>query len=87
MSNYTETKQYHIHRKGKFHFKNLVKNALTKNVQKKMVEAVQPFPLEAMQDFHSQYLSGFLAEKRDIEFDQLQSQCPSRNGELCLRSV
>ena len=83
---YTETKRYHVHRKGKFHFKNLVKNALTKNVQKKMVEAVQPFPLEAMQDFHSQYLSGFLAEKRDIEFDQLQANVRHEMGNYALEA-
>lgn len=83
---YTETKQYHVHRKGKFHFKNLVKNALTKNVQKKMVEAVQPFPLESMQDFHSQYLSGFLAEKRDIEFDQLKANVRHEMGNYALEA-
>ena len=30
----------------------------------KMVETVQPFPLEKAIDFKSQYLAGFQAEKR-----------------------
>lgn len=69
---YTETKQYAIYRQGKLSFKNLVKNALTKNVQKNMVTSVQPFPLDKAVSFHSQYLAGFQAEKRDIEFNALQ---------------
>jgi len=34
---YTETKQYAVHREGKLFFKELVKNALSKNTQQKMV--------------------------------------------------
>ncbi|MGM9903192.1 hypothetical protein A5844_002425 [Enterococcus sp. 10A9_DIV0425] len=70
---YTETKQYAIHREGKLSFKELVKNALSKNTQQKMVEAVQPFPLSKAIEFKSQYLAGFQAEKRDIEYQAIQS--------------
>lgn len=69
---YTETKQYEVRRAGKLKFRNLVKNALSKNVQQKMVESVQPFHLERAVKFKDQYLSGFQAEKRDIEYDKLQ---------------
>lgn len=68
---YTETKQFAVHRKGDFRFKDLVKNALSKNTQQKMVESVQPFPLENAIDFKNQYLAGFQAEKRDIEYQML----------------
>ncbi|MHC5218304.1 TFIIB-type zinc ribbon-containing protein [Enterococcus sp. LJL128] len=70
---HTETKQFAIRRKGKLSFKELVKNALSKNTQQKMVEVVQPFPLEQAVPFKSQYLSGFQAEKRDIEFEALKA--------------
>ncbi|MFV0559866.1 MAG: TFIIB-type zinc ribbon-containing protein [Enterococcus sp.] len=69
---YTETKQFAVKRKGNLSFKELVKNALSKNTQQKMVESVQPFPIQQAVDFKSQYLSGFQAEKRDIEFIDLR---------------
>lgn len=71
---YTETKQYQIHRKAHFIYQNLVENALSKNTQQAMVEGVQPFPVNEAIDFHSQYLAGFFAEKRDIEFENLQEK-------------
>lgn len=70
---YTETKQFAVHRKGALSFKELVKNALSKNTQQKMVEAVQPFLLDKAIDFKSQYLAGFQAEKRDIEYEAIKS--------------
>jgi len=69
---YTETKQFNVGRKGKLSFKELVKNALSKNVQQKMVAAVQPFLLERAVPFKSQYLAGFQAEKRDLEYESLK---------------
>lgn len=71
---YTETKQYAISRKGNLIFKELVKNALTKNTPQKMVASVQPFPLEKAVTFQNQYLAGFQAEKRDIEYDSLKDE-------------
>lgn len=71
---YTETKVYDFRRKGKIKLADLVKNALSKNVQQKMVQMVQPFPLEKAVKFKSQYLSGFQAEKRDIEMLDLQEE-------------
>lgn len=69
---YTETKQFDVQRQGKISFKELIKNALSKNVQQKMVEAVQPFLLDKAVSFKSQYLAGFQAEKRDIEYEAIQ---------------
>lgn len=74
---YTETKQFDVERQGKISFKELIKNALSKNVQQKMVEAVQPFLLDKAVAFKSQYLAGFQAEKRDIEYDAIQKAIQS----------
>lgn len=71
---YTETKKFSILRKGTIRINDLVKNALSKNTQQKMVEGVQPFPLEKAISFKSQYLAGFQAEKRDIAFETIQTQ-------------
>lgn len=70
---YTETKQYDVNRKGKLAFRELIKNALSKNTQQKMVEGVQPFQLDKAVEFKNQYLAGFQAEKRDIEYPDIQS--------------
>lgn len=74
---YTETKQFDVERQGKISFKELIKNALSKNVQQKMVEAVQPFVLDKAVSFKSQYLAGFQAEKRDIEYEAIQRSIQS----------
>ncbi|MGX7148522.1 ATP-binding protein [Enterococcus ureasiticus] len=74
---YTETKQFDVERKGTISFKELIKNALSKNVQQKMVEAVQPFLLDKAVSFKSQYLAGFQAEKRDIEYEAIQKSIQS----------
>ncbi len=71
---YTETKIYQIFRKGKATINHLTKNALKKNLQQKMVEGVQPFPIDQAVDFHTEYLAGFQAEKRDIEIKELAEQ-------------
>ncbi|MBP2099768.1 ATP-binding protein [Enterococcus rivorum] len=65
---YTETKQFDITREAKMTFKEIIKNALSKNTQQKMIEDVQPYLLDKAIPFKSQYLAGFQAEKRDIEY-------------------
>ena len=63
---YTETKFYHVEREGEVNLKNLAENALQKaNVQ--LVKGVLPYQFNEMKDFNMGYLSGFMAEKRDIE--------------------
>lgn len=69
---YTETKEFAIHRRGNLHFREYIQNALSKNVQQKMVEGVQPFQLDQAVPFENQYLAGFQAEKRDLEYLELQ---------------
>ncbi|MGO2083343.1 TFIIB-type zinc ribbon-containing protein [Vagococcus sp.] len=71
---YTRTRRYDIIRNGTISFKALLKNALSKNDKQNMIESVQPFPVEDVQEFHSQFLSGFQAEKRDIEFTSLHQE-------------
>ncbi|MBL1230487.1 TFIIB-type zinc ribbon-containing protein [Enterococcus sp. BWB1-3] len=71
---FTETKQFAVGRKGKLNFRELLKNALSKNTQQKMMEGVQPFPINQAVDFKSQYLAGFQAEKRDIEYEAIKDQ-------------
>ncbi|MEG0108621.1 MAG: TFIIB-type zinc ribbon-containing protein, partial [Lachnospiraceae bacterium] len=68
---YTETNQFDVVRKGAIHFEDLSKNALQK-ANKKLVEGVMPFQTLKMQPFTMGYLTGFQAEKRDMEQADLQ---------------
>lgn len=70
---YTETKVYHVERKGNIHLEDITKNALKKN-SLKLAEGVLPYDVSKVQEFHMGYLSGFLAEKRDLERKDLQSE-------------
>lgn len=62
----TTTEHYHVRRDGKFTFRNIMRPALTK-ANRKLSDGIHPFPLENAKPFSGAYLSGFLAERRDID--------------------
>lgn len=63
---YTETSVYDVRREGSIEADGLARNAL-KKADRDLIECVQPYRLEEMKKFSLGYLSGFQAEKRDIE--------------------
>ena len=63
---YTETKTFEVRRAGKVIFKHLPKTALQK-AQNAMLKGIFPYEFGALEQFHMGYLSGFQAEKRDID--------------------
>lgn len=67
---FTETKIYEIERKGKIELRNLPAHAL-KKANGKLVESVFPYRLEEGKPFTAGYLSGFLAERRDVEQEEI----------------
>lgn len=67
---YTETKTYAIRRAGKINFRHLPKTALQK-AETAILKGIFPYHFDEMEKFHMGYLSGFQAEKRDIEKEQL----------------
>lgn len=70
---YTETKIYQLERGAHLTFEDLTRNALNRE-NKELVEAVQPFRLDSAKPFAMGYLSGFQAEKRDIEKKDLEAE-------------
>lgn len=70
---YTETSTYSVARGGDIKFKDISKNALSK-ANKVLAENVQPFDYSDVKDFNMAYLSGFEAEKRDIESEEIEGQ-------------
>ena len=70
---YTETKIYRLEREGDIHLEDIIKTGL-KKANKRLVESVQPFDEQQLEPFSMAYLSGFQAEKRDIERAELESE-------------
>lgn len=70
---YTETRIYHLTRHGDVHLEDIIKTGL-KKANKRLVESVQPFNEQELVPFSKTYLSGFLAEKRDIERAELEQE-------------
>lgn len=70
---YTETKTYDIRRSGRVFFGHLPKTALQK-AENAMLKGIFPYQFDALEKFHMGYLSGFQAEKRDIEKESLTAE-------------
>ncbi len=70
---YTETKVYNLERGGNIHLEDIIKTGL-KKANKRLVESVQPFNEQELTPFSMTYLSGFQAEKRDIERAELEQE-------------
>lgn len=81
-SQYTETSHYMLNREGEIHLEDVIKNAL-KKANKKLVETVQPFDAKDLQKFSMSYLSGFQAEKRDIERTALEAEVNADIKKFC----
>ncbi len=62
----TKTDHYAVRRRGRLTFRNVIRPALTAT-DRKLSDGIHPFPLEETEKFSSAYLSGFLAERRDMD--------------------
>ncbi len=74
---YTETKTFRIIRSGDIIIKNVFERAL-KGEDREMLQSVHPFDLTKSKDFEMSYLSGFQAEKRDLERADVQQTVEQR---------
>lgn len=68
-----ETSYYNVSREGTMEVKNMAKNAL-KKADRQLAEAVLPFDMEKLLPFSASYLSGFRAERRDFEKQELEPE-------------
>lgn len=71
---YTETKIYRVEREGEVCLHNLSERALSKANNMKLAEGIMPYGFEHTAKFHMGYLSGFFAERRDIERAAIQGK-------------
>ena len=70
---YTETSRYRARREGAASLRNLTRNALQGN-NRDLAERVQPYRLSDRVPFTMAYLSGFMAERRDMERDVFEQE-------------
>ncbi len=70
---YTETKYYHVGRQGVVSLENISENALQK-ANAELAAGVMPYNFNEMRDFNLSYLSGFMAEKRDIDKETVEDK-------------
>lgn len=81
-NSYTETKVYELHRSGDLIVKNVFERAL-KSEDRDMLQCVHPYDLKESHPFAMSYLSGFQAEKRDIEQKDIEPMLEERIGKYC----
>lgn len=68
----TTTKHFKVERDAEIHFSNIIRPALRK-VDRKLADGVHPYDMSQLRDFSKTYLSGFMAEKRDIGSKALEA--------------
>ena len=61
----TTTRVYNVHREGRLFFRNMARKALMK-ADGKLSDGIHPYDISGVKPYASGYLSGFLAEKRDV---------------------
>ena len=75
----TTTRFFAVARRGRAAFRNIARKALGK-LDGKLSDGIHPFTPDGIRPYASGYLSGFLAEKRDIEADALQQDVVQEAG-------
>jgi DNA-directed RNA polymerase subunit RPC12/RpoP len=86
---YTETKVYEVIRNGEMAFSDITIKALNKD-SAKMLNGIYPYDTNGLKHFSMAYLSGFLAEKRNVERENAAPEAYSiirQSGEKLLRDT
>lgn len=87
---YTETKEYAVSRKANVILKGLPADGAS-HIDDDLMEAVEPFDYQQIKPFEMQYLSGFLAEKYDMNmaamFPRIQKRAVQASDQLVRSSM
>lgn len=67
------TRIYKVNREGRLHFRNMVRKGLS-SVDRQLSDGIHPYRLGELKDFSGAYLSGFMAERRDVEMASAQAE-------------
>lgn len=74
---YTKTDYYNCIREGNMEFNNVPVDGSSKFADD-IMDSIEPYNYEGMKEFSPSYLSGFLAEKYDVEKDDAYSRAKMR---------
>lgn len=74
---YTDTSVYHVTRNGKMKFEKIPVDG-SRKIDDTMMESIEPFQYEELVPFQMSYLSGYLADKYDVEPDELTARVHTR---------
>ena len=66
------TRVFKVRREGRLSFRNMVRKGLS-SVDRQLSDGIHPYKLEELKPFSGAYLSGFMAERRDIEKASVQA--------------
>ena len=87
---YTETREYALTRKAKVVLRGLPADGAS-HIDDELMEAVEPFDYRQVQPFAMQYLSGFLAERYDMNmaamFPRIQKRAVQASDQLLRSSM
>ncbi|MBR5683953.1 MAG: hypothetical protein IKW96_11880 [Ruminococcus sp.] len=79
---YTETSTYHIVRRGNLVTRGVPADGETK-IDDLLMEAIEPFDYKDLKDFSMSYLSGFFADKYDVDKKQVFPRIRERSTQAC----
>ena len=83
---YTETQVYDVRRQGTMEVDHVARNGLRK-ANRQLVDGVLPFRMDEKKKFSMGFLSGFLAENRDMEKEQFVVDVQTEVREFALQSL
>ena len=75
----TSTRHFRVRREGRIIFRNIMRPAL-KKANRKLSDGIHPFPLDKAKPFEDAYLSGFLAERRDVDQSDIAGEIAQELG-------
>jgi len=79
---YTETKEFRVIRQGSLVTKGIPADGETK-IEDLLMEAIEPFDYREMKDFSMSYLSGFYADKYDVDKAAVFPRIRVRSTQAC----
>lgn len=83
---YTETSFFNILRSGTMDFAKIPVDG-SRKIDDTMMEAIEPYDYGELKEFHISYLSGYLANKYDVEPDALTGRVHERIEQSMARSM
>lgn len=73
----TETQEYQVERAAMIPYRGVPADGSQK-IEDALMDAIEPFPYAKMKKFSMQYLSGFMAQKYDVSYEQVLPRVQQR---------